>query len=146
MGLKTYGAPEWAAPEMAKELVPCYSEKTPDYHRDLPKLYFDTEINVNIFHVQCIDSPNPRVFDVLTCGGFLLTEYRPSLEEYFQNGVELCWFKTREELAELVAHYREHPEEREEIARRGQERALSSHLAKNRMEKLMEILGTERKK
>ncbi|MFH1744188.1 MAG: glycosyltransferase [bacterium] len=146
MGLKTYGAPEWAAPEMAKDLVPCYSDQTPDYHRDLPKLYFDTEINVNIFHVQCIDSPNPRVFDVLTCGGFLLTEYRPCLEEYFEDGVELRWFKTREELAELVAFYREHPEEREEIARRGQEKALACHLARNRMETVMKILTTERKK
>ncbi|HPO08046.1 MAG TPA: glycosyltransferase [bacterium] len=146
MELKTYGAPEWASPEYAKDLVPCYAGKAPDYHRDLPQLYYDTKININIFHVQCIDSPNPRVFDVLACGGFLITEYRPSLEECFQDGVELRWFRTKEELAELVAYYREHPDEREEIARRGQEKALAHHLAKNRMETMMNILWPERKK
>jgi len=146
MELKTYGAPEWASPEYAKDLVPCYAGKAPDYHRDLPQLYYDTKMNINIFHVQCIDSPNPRVFDVLACGGFLISEYRPSLEEYFQDGVELRWFRTKEELAELVAYYREHPDEREEIARRGQKRVLAHHLAKNRMETMMNILWPERKK
>ena len=145
MDLTTYGAREWAEPEMAKELVPCYGGYAPRYLEDLPQLYYDTKININLFHVQCIDCPNPRIFDVLACGGFLLTEYRPSLEEYFENGVELCWFKTREELAELVAYYREHPDEREEIAHRGQEKALSSHSAKNRMSTLMDILWPERK-
>jgi hypothetical protein len=146
MGLKTYGAPEWGAPETAKELAGCYSGQAPRYLEDLPHLYYDTKINVNVFHVQCIDSPNPRIFDVLACGGFLLTEYRPSLEEYFENGAQLCWFKTREELTNLVAYYRDHSDEREEIAHRGQEKVLSEHMAKNRMRRLMDIVWAERKR
>ncbi len=146
MGLKTYGAPEWADAELAKELVPCYAGHGPDYTSELPQVYYDTKININIFHIQCIDCPNPRVFDVLACGGFLITEHRPSLEAYFEHGVELCWFKNREELAELVSYYGEHPEEREEIARQGQQKALAEHLAKNRMQKLMDIIRQERRK
>ncbi len=145
LGLETYGAPEWADAEMAKELVPCYAGHGPEYVTELPQVYYDTKININIFHIQCIDSPNPRIFDVLACGGFLITEHRPSLEKYFQHGVELCWFKSREELVELVTYYREHPEEREEIARQGQKKALAEHLAKNRMQEFMDTIQPERK-
>ena len=103
LGLITYGGIEWANAEWAEDLVPCFSGQTPRYREDLPGVYYHTKINVNIFHAQCINSTNPRVYDVLAAGGFLLTEYKPILEEELTPGRHLVTFRSPEELREKGA-------------------------------------------
>ncbi len=64
-----------------------------------------------------------RVFEVPLCGGFLLTQYFPDLEQQFDIGREIECFKTPQEAAEKIQYYLKHPDECEEIAARGYERA-----------------------
>ena len=65
--------------------------------------------------MQCVQAPNPRVYDVLACGGFLLTDYNPGLEDEFEIGHDLVVFRNRQELKDQVHYFLSHPEEREEI-------------------------------
>ena len=64
-----------------------------------------------------------RMFEITMAGGFLLTEYAPDLERYFEIGSEVVCFDSAIEAAEKVRYYLQHPDEREEIAARGYERA-----------------------
>lgn len=64
-----------------------------------------------------------RMSEITMCGGFLLTEYAPELERYFEIGREIACFDSAAEAAEKVRYYLQHPDEREEIAARGYERA-----------------------
>lgn len=67
---------------------------------------------------------NLRVFEALAAGCFLLTDYCDELAELFDIGVEIEVFRGSQELEEKVAYYLDHPDEREQIARRGHEKFL----------------------
>ncbi len=137
-GLVAYGGIEWGNQEWADELTECYSQQTPRYLEDLPSVYYHTLININIFHVQCINSSNPRVYDVLAAGGFLLTEYRPILEDEFEDGRHLAMFHTKDEMMEKVHYYLQHGDEREQIAREGQQYVLNNATYRHRIQKILE--------
>ena len=139
-GLVTYGAVEWGQSEWADDLVSCYAGYAPQYENQLPRVYYQTRININLFHVQCVNSTNPRIYDVLAAGGFLLTEYRPALEEEFTPGRHLACFRTIEELRERIQYYREHVEEREEIAREGQRFVLEHATYRARVKTMLRTL------
>lgn len=106
----------------------------------LPKVYNATKININITRAQSKTSLPMRVFDILACRAFLLTDYRRDLGELFSLGEEVVCYRDLDELRRLAEYYLEHEEERMEIAKRGEERILKEHTYKTRMETLIEIV------
>ncbi|TLM66183.1 MAG: spore maturation protein [Deltaproteobacteria bacterium] len=65
---------------------------------------------------------NLRIFEALSAGGFLLTDYCDELKALFQLGVELETYRSSDELADKVAYYLRHDDKRRAIAARGHER------------------------
>jgi len=126
-GLMIFGDPGWADSRIPGTIPEAYAGWAPDYWTETPWIYRNSLINLNLFHVQCLDSPTIRVYDILACGGFLLTEYRPCLEEEFSIGRDLETFRTPEELSEKVDYYLRHDSERTKVARKGQERVLKHY-------------------
>lgn len=93
-----------------------------DYYNQMPKAFKASKINLNIT-LKAIQTGIPlRVFDVLGCGGFLLTNYQEEIAEQFRNGTDLVMYSSMEELVEKVGYYLAHEEERLWIARNGYER------------------------
>ncbi len=142
-GLQIFGGEEWSQPEWAGVLTDCYMGKRLDYFRELPNVYAASTININIFHTQCVAAPNPRVYDVLACGGFLLTSYNPGLEDEFEIGVDFDVFESREELGEKVDYYQAHPALREQMAQSGQQRVLARCSYDDRMQIFLNILSSK---
>ncbi len=140
-GLKTYGAPEWGNSQWAEDLVSCYAGFAPQYEEELPSVYYNTKININAFHVQCENATNPRIYDVLAAGGFLLTEYRPAIEQEFEEGKHLAWYKNLDELKEKTEYYLEHEQEREAIALEGQKHVLQHGTYQVRVQKILDVLN-----
>jgi spore maturation protein CgeB len=68
-----------------------------------------------------------RNFEVPGCGGFLLTERVPHLEDYFELGREVAVFEQSDELAEQVRHWLDRDEERQAVADAGHRRVLAEH-------------------
>ncbi len=64
-----------------------------------------------------------KAFEISACSGFLLAVRSPEHQKCFQEGQEAEFFSSIEECAEKILYYLDHPVEREEIARRGCERA-----------------------
>lgn len=127
-----YGDPGWSIGELTGNLKRLFTGRSLDFTREAPWIYRDAAININIFNVQCVDSPILRLFDILACGGFLLTEYRPFLESLFCIGEELDVFRTPAELRDKIGFYLARPECRHKIAHAGQERIMREHRYRNR--------------
>jgi len=136
-GLVIFGDEEWKNDPSAGPLRACYGGKRIPYGEELASLYASARININIFHIQCVSAPNPRVYDVLASGGFLLTTDVPGLADEFTPGKDLVVFHSREELIELTHYYLSHAEERKTIAESGQKRALASCGYHDRMQILL---------
>jgi len=87
-----------------------------------------------------------KCFEAAICGSFALCEYAPGLEYFFEVGKEIDVFHDKEELLEKVKYYLEHEEERENIARRGYERAVKDYAVEQAVPKLISIIDELRKK
>jgi len=78
-----------------------------------------------------------RIFEIPVQGGFELTEYVPSLEDYFDIGKEIACYRDIDEAELLINYYLTHEKERESIRLVGVERARNEHTFKNRIVEFM---------
>lgn len=74
-----------------------------------------TKINLNLQAKENleVDAPTMRTFEIAGSGNFQLTNNMPSVKKYFP---AMPTFRTASELIELINHFMENREEREEIA------------------------------
>ena len=111
-----------------------------DYWTQMPKVFYGSKINLN-FTIPNIKSGIPlRVWDVLGAGGFLITNYQPELEMYFEPDKDLVVFESRQELDEKVSYYLEHEEQRCKIAENGYKKVKLNHNYQNRISKMLQLL------
>lgn len=89
-----------------------------------------------------------NLFEAAFCGGFILSEYVPGIENLFEIGGEIDVFYDKHELLEKVKYYLDHAQERENIARKGQERAYKEKRldVKYAVPELISAIGKLRKK
>lgn len=83
-----------------------------------------------------------RVFETMSTGSFLLTNWIPTLSELFEDGKHLVTYKTLDEMVEKAKYYLEHDEEREKIAKAGYDEFISKHTYKHRIEKVHDMIWT----
>lgn len=86
------------------------------------------------------ETGNMRMFESTGVGTFLLTDDGEQIKKYFEPGVEIETFRDSRELIEKIHYYLEHPEEREAIARRGQERCLQDYSMSRRAAEFDQII------
>lgn len=94
-------------------------------------LYFDLVSNQYV-DMGRNETANMRIFEVTGCGSFLLTEFFDNLGEFFEIGKEIETFRDSDEMLRKIRYYLDHPDEREAIARRGQERCLRDYSMEKR--------------
>ena len=78
-----------------------------------------------------------RLFEALVSGAMIMTDRMLSLPAGYQNGTSIVEFSSAESLVSLVRYYVAHDDERQAIARRGRELAMSRHRSWHRMEELI---------
>lgn len=107
-----------------------------DYHDEAPKVFASSKINLN-FTSPNIESGIPlRVFDILSAGGFLLTDYRGELFEFFEPGRDFVIYESIADLAAKAEYYLTHEKERMEIASNGYHTLCKHHTYKQRLSKI----------
>lgn len=86
---------------------------------EMPLIFNQSKININIT-AKSIRSGLPlRIFDVLGCGGFLITNYQSEIPQFFTIGKDLVTYDSADNLKELCRYYLEHEQERKDIALHG---------------------------
>lgn len=111
-----------------------------DYGSAMPKVFYLSKINLNITS-RSVESGIPqRVWDIMSVGGFCLTNYQPELEEYFEIGRDLEVYHNLKELEEKIAYYLAHEEERIRIAINGYKKVRRGHDLKMRLQKALDYI------
>ncbi len=102
----------------------------------LYQLLRESKIVLNITRTQFYGAEtgvNLRIFEALSAGAFLLTDYCEEIADLFEIGVEIETFRNASELKTKVEYYLANPQAREVIAKCGHERFMRSHTWKARV-------------
>lgn len=110
----------------------------------LLQVYNSSKIVLNVTNWDPARYPalNQRVFDVPATGAFLLTDYSPELEQHYRIGEEIACFADVEELEDKARHFLSHDAEREAVARKGYEKALTLPTIADRMRSVIECVDS----
>ena len=108
-------------------------------HTEMPIVFHESKINLNMT-AKSIRSGIPlRIWDVLGCGGFLISNYQAEIPDYLIPGEEIILYSSKEELIELTAYYLNHPKDRAEIAHNAYQKVKEFHTWTIRLSQLLEL-------
>lgn len=106
---------------------------------EMPLVFHQSQINLNMT-AKSIRSGIPlRVFDVLGSGGFLISNYQSELPEQFTPGDHLDVYTSLEDLEEKTAFYLEHPQICRAMAEAGREYILQHHTFTIRLGQMIQL-------
>lgn len=115
-----------------------------DYIRELPLIYTQSRINLNVTSRNIESGVPQRIFDILVCGGFCMTNYQEEIAEMFEDGKDLVMFRNVEELEYKVKYYLKHESELTKIAECGQRKVLDCYRLEDRIKNMLMLIGNER--
>lgn len=109
-------------------------------HTEMPKVFCLSRINLNITMKPIQTGLSLRVWDILGCGGFLLSNYQTEIPEYFEIGKDLDCYESITDLKEKCAYYLAHDDIRAEIAENGCQKVKQMHTYRHRILSMLQIL------
>jgi len=83
---------------------------------------------------------NMKLFETTGMGALLLTDHKINMKEMFEVGSECATYNDADHAADLARFYLERPEQRGEIAVKGQVRTLIEHDYRKKMEGIANVL------
>jgi spore maturation protein CgeB len=100
---------------------------TADYYKEMPYVFHDSKINLNI-SLRSIRSGIPlRCMDILGNGGFLLSNYQSDFLRHFTPDEDFVYFENEADLLQKIDYYLSHEEKRAAIAASGHDKVLKYH-------------------
>lgn len=109
-------------------------------HVQMPKIFHLSKINLNITIKSIQSGLSLRVWDILGCGGFLLSNYQSEIPEYFEIGKDLDCYESLADLKQKVAFYLSHDDIRQEIAHNGYEKVKAMHTYEARIAAILRTI------
>lgn len=104
------------------------------------KVYYAGKINLNVT-LRSIENGVPlRIFEIMSVGGFVLSNWQEGITELFEEGKEIVTFKTPEEMIEKVDYYLAHEEERVRIGINGYQKVKKCYTFEHQLSKIISIL------
>lgn len=97
------------------------------YDEGMPKVFLASKINLNITMAGIETGVPQRVFDIMSYGGFCLTNWQEEMEELFDPGKELITAHSTDEMNEKADFYLRHDKERAAIAYAGYKRVKEQY-------------------
>lgn len=106
---------------------------------EMPIIFHESKINLNPTAKSIRTGLPQRIFDIMGCGGFVLTNYQPELPNIFELGSEIVAYGSLEELKDLTNYYLTHDAQRQEIAYAGFEKVAQYYTYPVRLEQLLQL-------
>lgn len=109
-----------------------------DYSTQMPFVFAQSRVNINI-SLKAIRTGIPlRVIDIMGCAGFALSNYQEELVEYFVPDEECVIYENLEDLYAKVHFYLEHETERQRVAENGFEKVKRDFTFDDRLKKILQ--------
>ena len=105
----------------------------------MPIIFHQSKINLNLTAKSIRSGLSLRIFDVLGCEGFLITNYQAELPEHFNIGEDLEAYTSLDDLIGKCEYYLSHDKDRQEIAHNGFEKVKKYHTYDIRLTQMLEI-------
>lgn len=113
---------------------------TVDYNLQMPYVFHYSKINLNIT-LRSIKSGMPlRAIDIMSNGGFLMTNFQADFLDYFVPDEDFVYYTDIADLKEKIHYYLNHEEERARIALNGQNKIRKFHSFTRRFQEIFEIV------
>ena len=113
-------------------------------HTEMPFVFQQSKINLNITMCSIQTGLSQRIYDILGCGGFLLTNYQGEIPEYFEIGKDLDCYESIAECHEKIAYYLANEDLRLEIANNGYQKIKAMHTYQIRIARILKIILADR--
>lgn len=106
---------------------------------EMPIIFHESKINLNMTAKSIRSGLSQRIFDVLSCEGFLITNYQEELPEHFVIGEDLDCYNSLDDLIGKCEYYLGHEKDRREIAHNGLAKVQKYHTYDTRIEQILEL-------
>ena len=136
--LRVWGSHWHRASKEFREKIDCHP---PLFGEEMSKIICSSKININILTVENRDTTNIRNFEIPSCAGFQLCERSSEIMQLFEEGKEIVFYSTPEELVAQCRYYLDNEQERDQIRLRGHQRLiLGNHTMKDRVVSIVSAL------
>ncbi|MBP5554319.1 MAG: glycosyltransferase [Lachnospiraceae bacterium] len=111
---------------------------------EMPGVFRKSRINLNLTSRTIQDGLPQRIWDIIGCRSFCVTDETPALGEVLESGRHLVSFAGYEELPSICKKYLEDSELREEIALEGFKAVSASHTVLLRALEIVKLILSEK--
>lgn len=111
-----------------------------DYETQMPLVFRYSKINLNITSKTIPSGIPQRVFDIMACGGFCMTNYQPEIAEAFTDGEDIVMYESMEDMLKKAAYYLEHDDERMRISQAGYRKVCREFSLDGRWRQIRELI------
>lgn len=123
-----------------------YHVKKSNFFNKLAKILKKSELSVVSFYGKTSSQIKARNFEIPICGGFQLTDYVPSIEDYFLLSREVACYSNIDEAEKLINYYLCNETIREEVRVAGFKRAEREYTYTKILSKVLDkIVQSENK-
>lgn len=106
----------------------------------MPKIIKCSKININHTNRPIKTGLPLRIFDIMGCGGFLISNYQEEIPELFLPDKEIVLFDSIPDLIDKIGYYLKHEDERLAIAKAGFERIKKDYSYTSRLAEMLEMI------
>jgi spore maturation protein CgeB len=111
-----------------------------DAGTDALRVFYSSKINLNLT-LRSIETGLPlRIFDIMSVGGFVMTDYREDAAGLFEEDREIVMFRSPEELLDKADYYLSHERERQQIGYNGYRKVKENYSYRAQLNKILKIL------
>jgi len=112
-----------------------------DSETDAYKVYYSSKVNLNITWRGIVSGVPQRIFDIMSVGGFVLSNYQSEIEELFDIGKDIEVFHDLKEFDEKLEHYIHNDRERTIIGINGYKKVKELYNYKKATEYMLSVIG-----
>ncbi len=110
-----------------------------DSNRMMPKIIKCSKINLNLTNKPIKTGLPLRIFDLMGCGGFVLSNYQAEIPDHFVPDEDIVLYDSIPDMLGKIEYYLEHEDERMQIAKNGYEKVKEFHSYDVKLKKMLEI-------